>query len=131
MSVESTPPKSALGSVIRREREGRGWTLADLSERTGIPQPNLSRLERGLADVRLSTLLRVAEALGTEIVLTPAGRRRRLDEVVREAEQARGRVFAAGLGESDPWARLARRARLGEPTEVEAEARRRAEAGRA
>jgi transcriptional regulator with XRE-family HTH domain len=115
---------------MRCEREVRGWTLADLSEQTGIPQPNLSRLERGLADVRLSTLLRVAEALGTEIVLTPVVRRRRLDEVVREAEQARERVLAAGLGESDPWARLARRERLGESTEVEAGARRRAEASR-
>ena len=121
---------ATVGALLRREREGRGWTLADLAERTGIPQPNLSRLERGLADVRLSTVLRVAQALGTEISLAPVGRLRRLDDVVRDAKQARERILAAGLGESDPWARLVRRARLGEDTEVEAEARRQAEAGR-
>jgi len=125
--VQST---ATVGALLRREREGRGWTLADLAERTGIPQPNLSRLERGLADVRLSTVLRVAQALGTEISLAPVGRLRRLDDVVRDAKQARERILAAGLGESDPWARLVRRARLGEDTEVEAEARRQAEAGR-
>jgi len=115
---------------VRRRREARGWTLADLSERTGVPQPNLSRLERGLADVRLSTILRVARALDSEVTLAPATGRRRLDEVLREAGEARERILAAGRGESDPWARLARRAGLGEDTGVEAEARRRAEADR-
>jgi transcriptional regulator with XRE-family HTH domain len=129
MRLEPLQSTATVGALLRREREGRGWTLADLAERTGIPQPNLSRLERGLADVRLSTVLRVAQALGTEISLAPVGRLRRLDDVVRDAKQARERIVAAGLAESDPWARLARRARLGEDIEVEAEARRRTEAG--
>jgi transcriptional regulator with XRE-family HTH domain len=130
MASEALQSTAGVGALLRRRRETRGWTLADLSERTGIPQPNLSRLERGLADVRLSTVLRVAQALGAEVTLAPSGGRRRLDEVVREAGEARRRILAAGLGESDPWARLARRARLGEDTAIEAEARRRAEADR-
>jgi transcriptional regulator with XRE-family HTH domain len=130
MNLKPAQSTATIGALLRREREGRGWTLADLAERTGIPQPNLSRLERGLADVRLSTVIRVAQALGAEISLAPAGRLRRLDDVVRDAEQARERILAVGLAGSDPWARLARRARLGEDTEVEAEALRRTEAGR-
>jgi len=125
MDADEVRSTAALGSVVRREREGRGWTLAELSARTAIPEPNLSRLERGLVDVRLSTLQRVADALGAEITLRPVGRERRLDEVVREAQEARDRIIAAGLGESDPWARLARRRARGEDTRVEAEALRR------
>jgi transcriptional regulator with XRE-family HTH domain len=125
MDADEVRSTAALGSVVRREREGRGWTLAELAARTAIPEPNLSRLERGLADVRLSTLQRVADALGAEITLGPVGRERRLDEVVREAEEARARILAAGLGESDPWARLERRRARGEDTRVEAEALRR------
>lgn len=130
MATEVLQSTAGVGALVRRRREARGWTLADLSQRTGVPQPNLSRLERGLADVRLSTVLRVAQALGAEVTLAPAGGRRRLDEVLREAGEARERILAAGRGESDPWARLARRARLGEDTWIEAEARGRAEVDR-
>jgi len=130
MVSETLQSTASVGALLRRRREARGLTLADLSERTGVPQPNLSRLERGLADVRLSTVLRVAQALGAEVTLAPVGGRRRLDEVMREAGEARERILAAGRGESDPWARLARRARLGEDTRIEAEARERAEADR-
>ena len=111
-----------VGSLLRGEREARGWTLGDLAARSGIAAPNLSRLERGLADVRLSTLRRAANALGVDITLSPAGRPRQLAEVVREAARARERIIAAGLGESEPWARLARRELLGEQVAVEAAA---------
>jgi transcriptional regulator with XRE-family HTH domain len=32
---------------IRSEREKKGWTLAEVSKRTGIAAPDLSRLEQG------------------------------------------------------------------------------------
>jgi len=118
-----------IGSLIRRERESRGWSLGDLASRTGIAQPNLSRLERGLSDVRLSTLQRVAEAFGVTITLTSGDRRRRLDEVVGTAARARARILAAGLGESEPGDRLARRERRGEQATVEAAALRRGQGG--
>ena len=111
----------AVGPALRGAREVGGWTLADVA---GVPEPSLSRLERGLADPRLSTVQRVAAALGQEVSLTPVGRGRGLKEVAREA---RSRIEAAGLGESDPWARLARRRRREQDTAVEARARRQAD----
>ncbi|MGL4554323.1 MAG: helix-turn-helix domain-containing protein [Gemmataceae bacterium] len=50
---------------LKQERERLGLTLADLSERTGIDQASLSRLESGKnANPTLGTLSRVAAALG-------------------------------------------------------------------
>ena len=53
--------------VLRLEK---GITLSQLSEMTGIAQPNLSRIEAGKVDSRYSTLARIARALGVELVLS-------------------------------------------------------------
>jgi DNA-binding Xre family transcriptional regulator len=56
-----------IGERVRRERRARRWTLADLSSRTGIKVPNLSRLEKGKHSPSLDTLMKVAEALGVPV----------------------------------------------------------------
>lgn len=37
--------RSTLGAVIRRLRDDNGWTLREMSERTGIPVSTLSKVE--------------------------------------------------------------------------------------
>ncbi len=56
-----------IGARVRQEREGRGWSLAELARRTGIQPPNLSRLENGKHVPSLDTLQRVADALGVRV----------------------------------------------------------------
>jgi DNA-binding Xre family transcriptional regulator len=56
-----------IAARIRQERKARGWSLADLAQRTGIHPPNLSRLESGKHDPSLETLERVAEGLGVRL----------------------------------------------------------------
>jgi hypothetical protein len=54
---------------LKKERETQGLTLAVLSERAGIDQAALSRLETGShGNPTLDTLYRIALALGKEIV---------------------------------------------------------------
>ena len=57
-----------IGARVRAERAERGWTLADLSVRTGIKVPNLSRLEKGVHMPSLETLERIADAIGVPVV---------------------------------------------------------------
>jgi DNA-binding XRE family transcriptional regulator len=57
-----------IGERVRRERRARKWTLADLSARTGIRVPNLSRLEKGKHSPSLDTLMKVADAFGVPVV---------------------------------------------------------------
>lgn len=55
--------RAALGNAIRRLRENAGMTQADLSERTGIQRPNISRIERGGQMPGADILLQLARAL--------------------------------------------------------------------
>lgn len=61
----------ALGVKFRRIREGKGLSLTDLSERSGLTRAAISRLENGWnLNPTLETLFRFAEALGVDLRLT-------------------------------------------------------------
>jgi transcriptional regulator with XRE-family HTH domain len=51
-----------FGENVRRARHERGWTQEDLSARTGLAAVQISRIERGKREIRLTTLLRLLEA---------------------------------------------------------------------
>jgi len=59
---------SSLGAVlqvrVRQERQRRGWTQRQLSERSGVPQPTISRIEAGVRKLDLEALERIATAFG-------------------------------------------------------------------
>jgi HTH-type transcriptional regulator / antitoxin HipB len=53
---------------IRKAREAKGLSQADLGRRIGQPQSSVSRIERG-GDLRVSTLLEMARVLDLEPML--------------------------------------------------------------
>lgn len=55
-----------IGREIRRRREGLGWTLEDLSHRSGLSARYISNVENDMRDPSLSTIAAVAKALGAE-----------------------------------------------------------------
>lgn len=55
-----------FGANVRAARLARGWTQEDLAGRTGLAVVQISRIERGVREVRLTTLVRVLAALETE-----------------------------------------------------------------
>ena len=64
--------KSAeIGAVIRARRLKERVTLEDMSALTGIGINTLSRLERGVGNTQLNVLLKVLDALGLEVAITP------------------------------------------------------------
>jgi transcriptional regulator with XRE-family HTH domain len=52
---------------IRRLRKLRGWTQAQLAERCGLAQQHVAKLESEDADPQVSTLRKIASALGVEL----------------------------------------------------------------
>ena len=90
---------------VRRERLAQGLTLEELSSRTGIAGPNLSRLERGGTDPRLSTVLRVLGALGLSLEVVPV-ERVTLDDVERRMEEGTARLRSAGITDRGAKSRL-------------------------
>jgi DNA-binding XRE family transcriptional regulator len=62
----------ALGLEFRDARVSRGLTQADLSGLTGIPQADISRIERGAGNPTESTMQRLAHALNGRLQLVTA-----------------------------------------------------------
>lgn len=55
-----------LGYKIKFERCKRGLSQLDLSFKTGLTTRSLSRLECGIIDPKLSTLVKIAKAFDVE-----------------------------------------------------------------
>ena len=52
-----------FGAKVRAARLARGWTQEDLAHRTGLAVVQVSRIERGVREVRLTTVVRLITAL--------------------------------------------------------------------
>jgi transcriptional regulator with XRE-family HTH domain len=53
--------------MLRRLRQARGWTQADLAKRAKVVQPYIAQLERGTRTPSLAVLRRLARALGVPV----------------------------------------------------------------
>jgi transcriptional regulator with XRE-family HTH domain len=85
-----------LAARIRLEREGRGWSLADLAARSGVGKATISKIERGDASPTAGVLVRLAAAfdltLASLLVRAEAG----ADRLLRVADQPVWRDPATG-----------------------------------
>ena len=63
--------QKALGLQIASARNSAHLTQPQLAEQTGIQQADISRIERGLGNPTRDTLLKLADALGMQLVLQP------------------------------------------------------------
>lgn len=52
-----------FGENVRKARLAKGWTQEDLAARSGLASVQVSRIERGVREVRLTTLTRLLVAL--------------------------------------------------------------------
>jgi len=94
-------PVQRIGKRLRQLRQGRGWTLKDLSEASGLSVSFISQIECGTASMTLTSLQRIAEGLGVSLETLfqpPLGRAR----VTRSFEHStfeieKGDVVYAGL----------------------------------
>lgn len=58
---------SSVGARVRALRKSRKWSLAKLSERSGIPQSTLSKFETGGLSLPLDRVFRLSDALGQNL----------------------------------------------------------------
>lgn len=79
-----------IGDHILLLREQRGLTQAQFARLTGVPQPNLSNIEKGKQDITVGTLRRLAQALDVPITyffeeptLSSQWTRERLEQVAQ------------------------------------------------
>lgn len=60
-----------IPAFLRRQRNHRRLTLEMLSARVGMSPQHLSEIESGKRDPRLSSIERMAEALGLTVLIVP------------------------------------------------------------
>jgi HTH-type transcriptional regulator/antitoxin HipB len=75
-----------LTAILRTARKERRLSQRELAEKVGLRQRQISDLERGAADSRLTTVQNVARALDLELTLIP----RRLIQAVEALQRGRG-----------------------------------------
>ena len=59
--------QAALGARIRKLRQGKDWSQRELATRCFLHPSHAGMIERGEANLRLDTLLGMAEALETSV----------------------------------------------------------------
>jgi transcriptional regulator with XRE-family HTH domain len=52
-----------FGANVRAARHAKNWTQEDLAHASGLTSVQISRIERGVREVRLTTILRLLRAL--------------------------------------------------------------------
>lgn len=67
---ESLEPEFAIIQAIIDARQEAGLTQKELSDRTGIAQSDISKLENGNANPSIRTLKRLAEAMGKHLKIS-------------------------------------------------------------
>ena len=58
-----------FGARVRKERTDRGWSQEDLAGYADLTPVQISRIERGVREVRLTTILKLATALDVSTAL--------------------------------------------------------------
>ena len=64
MTAEVVAVNEQIGARVRQHRTGRGWTLDDLADRSGVSRRMLITIEHGEGNPSIATLLRISDALG-------------------------------------------------------------------
>ena len=65
--VKKTSGQTRVGEMLRKARESTGISQEELAHRLKTKRTAISRIENHADDIKLSTLERVAKALGKDI----------------------------------------------------------------
>jgi transcriptional regulator with XRE-family HTH domain len=71
---------------LKAAREARRLSQRELSELAGVPQSHISKIESGSVDLRVSSLIALARALGLELKLIPRNALPAVNTIVRGSE---------------------------------------------
>jgi transcriptional regulator with XRE-family HTH domain len=72
-ALRSGPPYNAetLGKMLKRARKETGVSQRAVSDRSGVSQAQLSKIERGRVNFSVETMVRLTRALELELMLVP------------------------------------------------------------
>src|SRR3569833_2516183 len=65
--MKQTADRTRLGAALKALRRQKGWTLAEVSRRTGFSVPTLSKVENDKLSLTYDKLIRVSEGMEVDI----------------------------------------------------------------
>ncbi len=77
-----------ITAALKAAREKKAISQRELSAKAGVPQAQISRLESGAVDIRLSSLVALARALDLEVELVPRKAVSAVETIVRATTSA-------------------------------------------
>ena len=86
-----------LSARLKAERDGRGWSLAELAGRAGVSKAMISKLERGESSPTAALLGRLSGAFGLTLSQLMARAEASAGPLARKIEQASWRDPATGF----------------------------------
>jgi transcriptional regulator with XRE-family HTH domain len=88
MSSTFQDPTAAISARMKIERDARGWSLAELAQRSGVSKAMISKIERGEASPTATILGRLSGAFGLQLSELLAVSERSNERLVRRDAQA-------------------------------------------
>ena len=74
-----------LGNTLKAAREAKGLSQRALSEKAGVPQSHISKIENGTVDLRISSLVELGRVLDLELMLVPRKATSAVQAIVRSS----------------------------------------------
>lgn len=96
MSIIVDDPSSQIAARVSAERERRGWSLAELAERSGVSKAMLSKIEREEVSPTAVILVRIAAAFGLTIAGLLSAQSDEPKRLLRAKDQPRWKDPATG-----------------------------------
>src|SRR5207245_1853191 len=96
MSTIVDDPTPGIARRLRQEREGRGWSLAELAARSGVSKAMISKIERGEASPTATLLGRLSGAFGLTLSTLLARAEHSGSRLLRAADQPQWQDPASG-----------------------------------
>lgn len=87
--------------ALKESRRSRGLSQRALSKLVGIPQSQIARIENGKVDPRISSAIRLARALGLELMFVPRESAQAVNSAVLNTRRK-----TASWATRDEWMRL-------------------------
>lgn len=84
-----------LAQALKEARTLRHLSQRALSSRVGMTQAQISRIESGAVDLRVSSLIELARTLGLELMLVPRKQVPVVEAWIRASESPGGDIKAA------------------------------------
>jgi transcriptional regulator with XRE-family HTH domain len=91
---EELRPYLDLADDVLALRIERGWSQSELARRAKTGQPNISRIEDGLANPTIKFLQKLARAFGVKLEV----RLRKPSALIARSDEIRGRTFSSAPG---------------------------------